>query len=415
MNDKPVTSSKKETLRKLRAEIDRIVDPKDPAAEDTLRTENCEIESVVPGEIHKTPAGPCYVVKTRFDLGRIHGRMRLRELFEENIGVQAEILRDDRIRNLKARDALYLDTETTGLSAADGAFAFMIGLGFFQGNEFCVWQIFSRDYGEEPAAMTELARIASHYSHLVSFNGKHFDVPLLDARFHANRIDVRLRDMVHIDLLIPARRLWKYRLPYCSLGCLEGEVLGFCRVGDIPSFDIPDLYLDYLRCRDARKLQAVFNHNSHDVVSMVVLQTRIAQLLSAGEYEGLAPEEIYALGKINLVFSRRERAFECFRSCEAHLVADLRLRAQKDMVLLLRKWKRWDEAAAILETMVAAKPESLFGYEQLAIHLEHRAKEYERALIILDAADKNVVFSGYDQKQKWEKRRARILRKMADA
>ena len=62
-----------------------------------------------------------------------------------------------------------------------------------------------------------------HFDRLVTFNGKMFDVPLLDARFRLNRARFPLAGAPHLDLLHPARRLWKARLESCRLQSLEAE------------------------------------------------------------------------------------------------------------------------------------------------------------------------------------------------
>ena len=46
---------------------------------------------------------------------------------------------------------LILDTETTGLAGGTGTYVFLVGVGFFDGDEFEVRQYFMRDLDEEPA------------------------------------------------------------------------------------------------------------------------------------------------------------------------------------------------------------------------------------------------------------------------
>ena len=410
MKDGQNNKSREQVIRSLRSLVDDVLGKAENGYE--VAVEPIEIETVVPGDYHPTPFGPCYVVKRKYNVGDFQGRMRIRQAFGANLDQITSIGASDIRHGSKPERALFLDTETTGLSAADGAFAFMIGLGFFEADSFVLWQLFARDHGEEPATLFELKNLASRFDFLVTFNGKNFDVPLLDSRLGTNGFDWRLGLMPHIDLLIPARRIWKYRLDSCSLGSLEESILGFFRKGDIPGFEIPDLYYGYLKDRDARKLKAVFDHNGPDVVSMAVLMAKICDVLEGKEDGRLSPEEVYALGRIRLAAKDRKGGFEYLQSCAGNLGAELKQKAQKEMSLILRRWKRYDEAAALWKQLTKENPEQLFPYEQLAIHQEHRQKDYESALKIIEQAAGQVVFSGYDQKTGWEKRKKRVLFKL---
>ena len=408
-------SNKQKVLRSLREKVDGILIPEPVDFPDEPRTESCEIESICPGQTIQTPLGSCYIVKSRHDIGAFHGHGRFRQALDSNRTYLAQLLGDPALADLDPRSALYLDTETTGLSAREGDFAFMIGLGYFDGDLFRVAQIFLRDHTEEPAALYELERIARRFSHLVTFNGKNFDGPLLDTRLALGRFDFRFGSMPHIDLLGPARRLWKYRLTSCSLGSLEKDVLGFVRGPDIPGFEIPDLYRDYVKTRDAKRLRSVFDHNVKDVLSMVVLLAKIDRILHGKNETPLVPEENFALGRIHLAFDRQDLALPLLKDAAKQLGPELMQKALRDVSLVLRGQKRFDEAAKTWLRMVEEKPEQLFAYEQLAIYLEHRAKDYPAALQVLDAGDRHVVFSSYVKKQQWHKRRARILAKLEKA
>ena len=124
------------------------------------------------------------------------------------------------------RRAVFLDTETTGLAGGAGTAAFLIGVGWVEGERFVVRQYFMRDYHEEAALLHALAAELRRFDCLVTFNGKMFDVPLLDARFRLNRGRFPLSGAPHLDLLHPARRLWKARLESCRLQSLEAGAHG---------------------------------------------------------------------------------------------------------------------------------------------------------------------------------------------
>jgi hypothetical protein len=155
----------------------------------------------------------------------------------------------------------------------------MVGAAFWEGDAFVVRQYFLRDHGDEPAMLLLLANLLQERPGLITFNGRTFDLPLLDNRYLMNRLDEVGGDLLerpHIDLLPPARRLWRRRLGSCALGALEQSLLGVRRTEeDVPGWLIPGLYVDYLRTGDARELIRVFYHNRFDMLSMVTLAARV--------------------------------------------------------------------------------------------------------------------------------------------
>ena len=138
-------------------------------------------------------------------------------------------------------DWVLVATETTGLSGGTGTFAFMVGLGFFQEDKFLIHQFFMRDYSEERASLSLIKKIIDSFQFLVTFNGRHYDIPLLETRFILSRIGSNIREMPNFDLLYPSRRIWKGAYENCRLVTLESKLLGVERTDDIPSEWIPYL------------------------------------------------------------------------------------------------------------------------------------------------------------------------------
>ncbi len=95
--------------------------------------------------------------------------------------------------------------------------------------------------GEEAPLLEAFAERVAACDLLVSYNGKTFDLPLLNGRMVMNRLP-KLPDRAHLDLLHVARRLHKRRLGPCRLIGLESEVLGFVRGPDIAGIDIAPRY-----------------------------------------------------------------------------------------------------------------------------------------------------------------------------
>jgi uncharacterized protein YprB with RNaseH-like and TPR domain len=254
-------------------------EPENEPEYDTAEDELPLLETLLPGgRLVETEAGACFVRDKVYPANYQHGDDTLADLLELPLETAARFCDDERLAGLRYQDFLFLDTETTGLMGA-GTLAFMVGIGFWDGEAFVVRQYFLRDHGDEPAMLSLLAELLEKRPGLITFNGRTFDLPLLDNRYLMNRLDGLGADLLerpHIDLLPPARRLWRRRLGSCALGALEEKLLGVHRTGeDVPGWLIPTLYMNYLRTGDARELLRVFYHNRLDMLSMVTLAARI--------------------------------------------------------------------------------------------------------------------------------------------
>lgn len=181
-------------------------------------------------------------------------------------------------RSFDARKCLFLDTETTGLSGGAGTVAFLVGVGFIEGGALVIEQYLMRDYSDEPELIDQLANRMDAFDCVCTFNGKTFDMPLLEARFTMNRMRHRWRDLENIDLLHPARRTWKLRLGSCRLGRLEEMILGLERVGDLPGSEVPQRYFDFLKSGDMSLLEDVIKHNRQDIATLASLLVRLCEI-----------------------------------------------------------------------------------------------------------------------------------------
>ena len=144
---------------------------------------------------------------------------------------------------------LFLDTETTGLSGGAGTVAFLVGAGYVRRGRMTVEQFFMRDYSDEPDLLYRLRALMEQHNCVVTFNGRTFDMPLLQARFVMNR----MRDypeLFHLDLLSPTRRAWKMRIESCRLSNVEQRILGLTRENDLPGAQVPERYFQYLKTGD---------------------------------------------------------------------------------------------------------------------------------------------------------------------
>src|ERR1035438_2093144 len=107
---------------------------------------------------------------------------------------------------------LFLDTETTGLAGGTGTYPFLVGIAWWDAGGLQVEQFFMRDLDEEHSLLLELAERMAKRPILVTFNGKSFDWPLLETRYRMTRAIRAIPPKAHLDLLHPARQLWRLRL-----------------------------------------------------------------------------------------------------------------------------------------------------------------------------------------------------------
>jgi uncharacterized protein len=255
------------------------------------------IEDWVSGHEVETAAGACFLSETRYPLLHVHGEMPLGALLEQDPAALAVLA-----GNMDAPDGFsrlaFLDTETTGLAGGTGTYAFLVGLGVYEGDDFVVRQYFMRDIPEERALLGLVASLLADRTGLVTFNGRTFDWPLLETRFAMHRMPPPAVDGYHLDLLPLARRLWRQRLTSCALSSLEQNVLNVGRSeADVPGWAIPGLYLDFLTWGRAEPLRGVFYHNAHDIISLATLATLMCRAVRSPLEALQHGEDLFSLGK----------------------------------------------------------------------------------------------------------------------
>jgi uncharacterized protein len=318
---------------------------------------------------------------------------------------------------------LFFDLETTGLSGGAGTYAFLVGFGFFDDNGFRTRQYFLRGYGEERALLDAVEREVSERqaaggSVLVTYNGRSFDVPLIETRYQFNRMRSPFGGMPHVDMLFPARRLWKRRVPKapasagatsfgarartygatapdespgsCSLAAIERDILHLRRHDDVPGWEIPSRYFGYARTGDARGLEAVFEHNRLDLLSLAAVSGVILEMARGGAEVVRERHDCLALGRLLEYLDRLDDAERCFAAAAA---ADGTLEREVDravradalhwLALHRRRAHRFHEAAEAWRALseIAGIDADLRreALEALAIHHEHRVKDLEAA------------------------------------
>lgn len=329
------------------------------------------IAQVIPGRFEDTPFGEIFIAESIYSQDYHHGAYSLK--ISSSLATIAAWAGESRIGECEVNSFAYLDTETTGLSGGTGTYAFLIGVGRFVGEDFHLAQYFMADPIEEPAQLAALEKFLAPCSTLVTFNGKAFDVPILNARFISQGWRTPLSSFSHLDLLPLARRLWRDRLPSRTLGNLEAKILQAIRSEqDIPGWMIPQLYFEYLHTRDARPLRSIFYHNAMDVLGMAALLNHISFLLDdplngVGEHS----LDLVAIARLNEDLGDLATAIQLYNHC---LVQDLppssHLETLRRLSFLNKRLGNYTEAAELWRR--AAEHKQVYAMVELAKLYEHR-------------------------------------------
>ena len=291
-----------------------------------------------------------------------------------------------RLAQLAPQDALFLDTETTGLSGGTGTFAFLIGLGWFEEGDFITCQLLARDFSEERAMLAFLREMAADKRFLVTFNGKAFDVNLLSTRYVLARLIDPLSGLPHLDLLNPSRRLLNHRTSNCRLVTLEDEVLGFRRFGDIPGWEIPQRYFDWLSTRDPDLLVDILEHNRWDIVSMAALASLLTGVLSGREAHARHPGDLLAAARLLQERGCLQDAKLLLETILEHPDQSHTREAKRLLSLIHKRGGRFSEAVPIWEELLAGDSGDIFAAEELAKWCEHRTRDIGRAITLVEQA-----------------------------
>ena len=342
----------------------------------------------------ETALGDVYVSEKRWPLEHHHGHRALGEALDLDSAALARLA-----SGLCGEDVartLFVDVETTGLAGGTGTLVFLVGLGAFDGDGFLVRQFFLAGPSGEEAMLAATVEALSAAGALVSFNGRCFDLPLLETRLTLNRLRPPSPAAPHLDLLYPARRLYRRRLESCRLAHLEAALLGLEREDDVPGWLIPSLYFDYLRFGRAAPLEAVFRHNALDILSMVTLLAHLAHVVGGKGRRDAA--DCLALARWDEAEGRASEAMSLY---EAALERDgdeyQRMHAVRALRRMYRREARWSEMAAILESVAQGhstaehRLEALVGLAKLKEHQQRRFGEAEsltrRALTLVEVLE----------------------------
>ncbi len=376
-----------------------------------------EVYDLVPDTVQSNEDGSCYLIENRYPMSWRHGGSELGDALDAGTDILAALGGPD-CEGLPADSLLFLDTETTGLSGGAGTVAFLVGVGYFDDGAYVVRQYFMRDYDDEAAMLAELRLLFERFRGFVTFNGKAFDINLLQGRFISNRLKPAFRDKPNLDLLYPSRRVWGLKLESCRLGSLEENILGEFREDDIPGALIPSVYFKYVEDRDATDIKRVIRHNEWDILSMVALLNKLAVLLQNPLSAADTGYELLGLGRIFEATGKTGSMVECLEACTGSEEYAVRSQAVKRLTDVYKRDGRYELALEHWEAMEAGNAGfELFHLVEMAKYYEHKRKDPDFALVLVEKAVlncHNAGLKGTRQYMELEKRRNRLRKKQAD-
>jgi len=352
-----------------------------------------EIAALLGGRRHDVPGSSCIVIDRTWEPHDWHGRQTVGAYAlnpTRTIG-----LFDPRLAEVAdwASNVVFFDIETTGLSGGAGTLPLLAGCGWFQPDgRFLVRQFFLAGPAGERALLDGLSQIFDRASLLVTYNGRTFDVPVMDTRWAFHRRDNPSDGLPHFDMLPTARRLWGRVSPVsaraaatsCTLGSLERSVLGFHRIGDVPGLEIPSRYFQFLRTGDTTVIAGVLDHNRHDLVSLAAVMATAIRLGEEGPAGCVTSTEQWGLGRLYERAGELERAEHAYALAAASEDAEVAAHALARLAGLLRRQGRHQESAQAWQGVLdlGCSPCGLDrrATEALAIHHEHRARDFAGAL-----------------------------------
>lgn len=318
-------------------------------------------------------------------------------------------------------DCLFVDCETTGLSGGAGTVSFLTAVGQLTEAGFIVDQFFLPDLADEAGKLDALAARFENAKALVTYNGSAFDLPLLEGRFNFWRIDTAFRDLPHLDLLWPTRAVFKQRINECTLSNVEARLLKFARVEDLPGAEVPEVYFQYLRDGYSPRLHAVMEHNRLDVVSLFVYAHWLMEQTHPEAPLLADPDDLFALAWYWYRKRRLDAAVLALDVSEQRVLGpSQKARLAELRGRVLKRARRYDDAHTHWEKLAQSDPNRIEASEELAKHLEHRHRDYQGALAVVDRALDRIrmreALSDIDlesERQSLLYRRARLVRRLA--
>jgi uncharacterized protein YprB with RNaseH-like and TPR domain len=363
-------------------------------------------------EIERARCEPLLFLEHPYPLSTKYGRHRLEEALAIKGDVLFRLSHDVNFEELDLSTALFLDLETTGLSGGTGTVPFLVGLGYFRDGRFNVGQFFLGELGEEERMIQDLGRFFGEmdFRSVVTYNGKAFDMPLLETRFIMFREALGLSRLPHLDLLYTARRLWKHKHESCRLFHLAQQIVQADRDEDIPSAEIPFRYFNYLRSGDFSLIDPILYHNQEDILSLLGLVISASVLFAEdGEIDAL---DLFGVGKVYESHGDMETSAAFYeRALAGDLPEEVAVAVKHKLSTHFKRNADWDKALHLWRDLSARG--DLVYYRDMAIYFEHKARDFAQAKRISEEGLALAIDLGAKLREDFARRLDRLNGKLA--
>jgi hypothetical protein len=404
-----------------------------------------DIAETLGGEWCELRGARFLVIDRKYPPGHRHGHVAVADTLPPENGCWSRftILNGPATSVPRQGRMLFVDLETTGLAGGAGTYAFLVGCAWYQDGGLRTRQFFLSNFAAERVLLEAVAGIADTSGAVVTYNGKSFDLPLIETRFLLHRLETPFAGVAHVDMLHPARRLWRedaleedngpgrplmgdglarrsaQREGGCRLSTLEQTLCGHTREGDVPGFEIPSRYFHFVRTGDARGLAAVMEHNRLDLLSLAMLTAHASQLLEDGPAAARTSREALGMGRLYERAAMTVEASASYLRAVEHRDADTSIRASawRAYAVLSRRERRYHDAAIawrrLVEMVGCPPPIVREASEALAIHHEHRLRDLQSARTF--ARQSLTLQATPSRRQATQHRLARLDRKLGES
>lgn len=179
-----------------------------------------------------------------------------------------------------------LDIETTGLNPSRNKF--ILG-GLYNFHDKIMHQFFAESREEESQTLKEFVNEISKLDMVITYNGKHFDMPFLNKRLNAFEMSKCNPYNLDLYLILNGHSPIKKFVPNLKQKTIENYMgLWQNRADEISGGESVQLYNDYEKTGDSQLEEKILLHNSDDVLQL----SRLVKVISKTEFH----KAMYHLG-----------------------------------------------------------------------------------------------------------------------